>query len=61
MHDLHKEGSIIMSTIRTIWTLVKWGAMIYMLITDFPIALMLLVTLWFFGGGFWFGLGGFWD
>lgn len=50
-----------MSTIRTIWTLVKWGAMIYMLITDFPMALMLLVTLWFFGGGFWFGLGGFWD
>ena len=46
---------------RAIWNLIKWGVMIYLLFTEFHVALFLLVIMWFFGGGYWLGLGGFFD
>lgn len=36
-----------------IWTLLKWGTLIYLLITDFPMGLMLTVVALFFKGGCW--------
>ena len=39
--------------LRDIWTMVKWGTLIYLLFTDFPMGLMLTVTALFFGGGCW--------
>lgn len=36
-----------------IWTLLKWGTLIYLLITDFPMGLMLTVVALFFKGGYW--------
>lgn len=36
-----------------IWTLLKLGTLIYLLITDFPMGLMLTVVALFFKGGCW--------